>query len=473
MKSKHVTIIGISVMLGSISITSLAADRSPVALPNQEAVRMVADTVAMQQHDGYVMARGNVEIYYHANLLKTDYIEGNTNTKEYHIPDKISVLYGTDRLILNKVTYYQNHQKAVMDQAEGNWLNGAIYFRGQQVSLQDGVLHIKKGMLTTPHAVAKVPDYYVTGEDIIIDKKRKLTINNAQFWFKNTRLLSYGTYEKNIGHGKSAMPWLFSLFPKPIYKSYEGWGVTGAVSFPLNESGDLFIEGEYTASARNHIRPTLQFARYIRSGIFSIGYKEELSTEIEAPTWITKWPNVEYVSSRLYLGKSSFFLKWKIDRGYWRENHQVSGWHWGIKGEVSHQPWAIWPKAYVQGYIGFQKDGYSRQKQARFDRYGGISLTQRLTSKGWATFWYKYHDIQGKTPYRFDAIEYPRQEGVSLGYAITDKDVFLYSLTRDIDTHRLQERQYTWIRDLHSATWRATYKQVKKKWDISFVIKDL
>ena len=156
MKSKHVTIIGISVMLGSISITSLAADRSPVALPNQEAVRMVADTVAMQQHDGYVMARGNVEIYYHANLLKTDYIEGNTNTKEYHIPDKISVLYGTDRLILNKVTYYQNNQKAVMDQAEGNWLNGAIYFRGQQVSLQDGVLHIKKGMLTTPHAVAKV-----------------------------------------------------------------------------------------------------------------------------------------------------------------------------------------------------------------------------------------------------------------------------------------------------------------------------
>lgn len=41
------------------------------------------------------------------------------------------------------------------------------------------------GLITTPHAVAKTPDYYLTGDDIHIYPGEKWTSENTALWFKH------------------------------------------------------------------------------------------------------------------------------------------------------------------------------------------------------------------------------------------------------------------------------------------------
>ena len=45
--------------------------------------------------------------------------------------------------------------------------------------MYDNIGYIKHGLITTPHAVAKTPDYYITGDDIRIYPGEKFTAENT------------------------------------------------------------------------------------------------------------------------------------------------------------------------------------------------------------------------------------------------------------------------------------------------------
>ena len=143
-----------------------------------------------------------------------------------------------------------------------------------------------------------------------------------------------------------------------------------------------------------------------------------------------------------------------------------------MRAEITHDPIDLWKGAEIRGYAGYRKDWYEIGDNVRKDPYWGIILKQNVTDRLWTTFWYKRHNISGTTPYRFDSIENPDQKGLSVGYVLTPRDTFIFSIAKDLDDGHINERDFTWVRDLHSFVGTVTYKQVKKKWEVKVTAKD-
>ena len=105
-----------------------------------------------------------------------------------------------------------------MDTIEG-FIGPGTYIRGTGAEMVDGVGYVKHGLITTPHAVAKTPDYYITGDDIRIYPGEKFTAENTKLWFKHVCLLTYGHYEGRLDEEDNRNSWLFTLLPRPTYNS--------------------------------------------------------------------------------------------------------------------------------------------------------------------------------------------------------------------------------------------------------------
>jgi LPS-assembly protein len=99
-------------------------------------------------------------------------------------------------------------------------------------------------------------------------------------------------------------------------------------------------------------------------------------------------------------------------------------------------------------------------------------LSQSINDRLWTSFWYKKHNVSGFTPYRFDTIDDPRQKGFSVGYILTPRDTIIFSLAKNLDSGDISDRNYTWVRDLHSFTAIITYKEVEDEWDLEVIPKD-
>lgn len=462
----------IGIVIGLASIYSMSWSAGMAATEQQEPLQLQADTIAIRDGDGYMMSRGNIEILQGANRIEADYLRGNRYTGKYDFPGKMMYTYGTGLMKSTDVTYDRRRQEGAATQAEGYDPSGLIYFRGTGVSVHGDTILLKKGLLTTPHAVADVPDYYVTGDNIIVKKGQKITMDNARFWVKHSCVFSYGHYEKKIGGNQQSVPWAVTLFPKPSHTEKGGWGFGGYANFALNEAGTWRLESQYRWSVRSHFAPSVKLSHYSPWGRLRFAYSKETSDNNEDPIWITKFPEWEYQSPKVYLGNTGVFFSANASWGNWRESAARMGRHSGVHGIISHVPWQPWPKAQIQAYAGYRQDWYALEQAQRRDTYMGVVVTQRIHPQAWVTGWYKRHRIMGYTPYRFDRIAHPRQSGISFAYAPHKKDVLMYTLARNSDTGALDARIYTWIHDLHAAIMRVTYKQLEGHWEVLFKTKD-
>lgn len=132
----------------------------------------------------------------------------------------------------------------------------------------------------------------------------------------------------------------------------------------------------------------------------------------------------------------------------------------------------MWQRANVRFFAGYRKDLYSTNDAQRRDPYSGVILNQGINDRLWTSFWYKKHNVSGYTPYRFDTLDDPRQHGMSIGYVLTPRDTVIFTWAQDLDDDHISDRNYTWVRDLHSFIATITYKQVDKEWQVKIKAKD-
>ena len=322
-------------------------------------------------------------------------------------------------------------------------------------------------------AVAKTPDYYLTGDDIRIYPGEKFTSENTALWFKHVRVLTYGHYEGRLDNTDNRNTWLFTLLPRPTYNSDDGLGVRGNASFPLNQQGDLHFDIEYIYNSQNGFKPSAWLEKNAKLGTFRFGYGSEESSDNDDNIWATKWPEVQYYMPRLYLGQTGIYIDGSATWGRWAEDGRETGTHYGYRTEITHKPLPLWTRANIRFYSGYRRDWYSVQDAKRSDPYWGAVLSQSINDRLWTTFWYTKHNISGYTPYRFDTIDDPWQKGVSVGYVLTPRDTVIYSMSKNLDSKAI-DRYYTWVRDLHSFTAIITYKdeQDDDEWNIFVIPKD-
>lgn len=441
-----------------------------VQLPPQP-IRMTADSMVMRNSDGYVKSRGNVDVQQGMDEIHAPVVEGNTQSQVYYVPGPAVYLSGENAMIAKGITYHSDKQGTMIQTIDG-FMGPNYYIRGEGAEMVDGVGYVKHGLITTPHAVAKTPDYYLTGDDIRIYPGEKFTVENTKLWFKHVCLLTYGHYEGRLDDDASKSI-LFTLFPRPFFNSDDGIGLKGRGSFPLNGKDDLKLNVNYVISSQNGLKPAAQVEKNTSFGTFRLGYSTEESTDNDSNVWATKWPELEYFAPRLYLGQSGIYADTSASWGRWAEDGVETGTHKGLRVEVSHQPISLWKNANLRFFGGYRRDWYSTQNAQRKDPYYGAILNQGINDRMWVSLWYKKHNISGFTPYRFDTLDDPRQQGFSVGYVLTPLDTVIFTLAQDLDTHDVTDKNYTWVRDLHSFMAAITYKEVDSTWEVKLTAKDL
>ena len=441
-----------------------------IVLPTQP-VHMTSDSLIVRNADHYVQGRGNVDMQQGMDELHTNYVEGNTQSQLYYTPGPAVYMAGENTLTGTGITY-RGDGSATMDTIEG-FMGPGTYVRGTDAEFVNGVGYVRHGLITTPHAVAKTPDYYLTGDDIRIYPGEKFTSENTALWFKHVRILTYGHYEGRLDNTDNRNTWLFTLLPRPTYNSDDGLGVRGNASFPMNQNGDLHFDIEYIYNSQNGFKPSAWLEKNAKLGTFRFGYGSEESSDNDDNIWATKWPEVQYYMPRLYLGQTGIYIDGSATWGRWAEDGQETGTHYGYRTEITHKPLPLWTRANIRFYSGYRRDWYSVQDAKRSDPYWGAVLSQSINDRLWTTFWYTKHNISGYTPYRFDTIDNPRQKGVSVGYVLTPRDTIIYSMSQNLDNKDI-DRYYTWVRDLHSFTAIITYKNESDddEWDIFVIPKD-
>ena len=227
-----------------------AAASQDVVLP-QQPVHMTADTFFARNADGYVKSRGNVDIKQGMDEVHANYVEGNMKSGVYHTKGPVVYVNETNALTGQDVTYNSQNGSMSMDKVEG-FMGPTTYIRGTDAEMYDNIGYVKHGLITTPHAVAKTPDYYITGDDIRIYPGEKFTAENTALWFKHVRLFTYGHYEGRLDNKNKTKPYIFTLLPRPTYNSDDGIGVRGYADIPLNDSGDLTFHASYALTSERH-----------------------------------------------------------------------------------------------------------------------------------------------------------------------------------------------------------------------------
>lgn len=447
-----------------------ASAQHDIVLPTQP-IEVSADTMVIRGNEGYVQGRGNVDFQQGMDEVHANYIEGNTKTQVYHTKGDAIYISGNNAFTGTDVTFNGTDSSAVMGHVEG-FLGTDYYLRGNDVEMIDGTYYVKHGLITTPHAVAKTPDYYITGDDIRVYPGEKFTVENTKLWFKHVCIATYGHYEGRLDKESSNRSWLFTLLPRPNYSKSDGLILRGYADFALNKRQDLTLNVAYMLTTKNGLKPTARLVKNTKVGTFRFGYSKEESTDNDDNIWATKWPELEYFAPRLHLGHSNIYIDAQANWGRWEEDGVGTGSHKGFRTEISHSPLPLWKRANIRFFAGYRRDWYSIQDAQRKDPYSGVILNQGFNDRFWASIWYKKHNVSGYTPYRFDTLDDPRQKGISLGYVLTPRDTFIFTIAQNLDDGHISDRNYTWVRDLHSFVAAITYKQVDKSWEVKIRAKD-
>lgn len=456
-----------------VDLDAVSAKENTVPQP---AAKVEADTLYVRNPDGYMQGRGNVDVTRGTDEIHTGFITGNSKTQVYETKGPTIYISDDQVVTADGVIYDAAHGTASVDKVDGYALNvnSALYFRGEGAKLADGSVYMKHGLITTPHAVAKTPDYYITADDIHIYPGEKYTAENTKLWFKHVLILTYGHYEGTLDKEESTHPWFFSLLPRPSFNSKDGFGVKGDAQFPLSADKSVQLNAEYRISTKRGFKPTLTVVKYSPFGRFSFGYSKSVSsvTDNDDYIWVTKWPELTYNTPSFRLGSTGLTMNGSASYGKWEESGVGKGTHKGISVSISHDPIRLWKGAALHLYAGYRKDWYEIGHNIRKDPYWGAVLKQQISDRFWTSIWYKQHHISGATPYGFDSIGYPHQAGILFGYAVSPRDAFIFSLSRETDNNHIDYRNYTWVRDLHSFIATITYKQVQKQWEIKVTAKD-
>ena len=447
-----------------------ASRRYDIVLPPQP-VRVAADSLYMRNQDGYVQGRGNVDIQQGIDEFHSNYVEGNTKTKMYYIPGQAVWIQGETALDGSGITYDGNTHSGKVERIAG-FIAPNVYIRGTDGELTNGNGYMKHGLITTPHAVAETPDYYLTGDDIHIYPGVKFTSENTALWFKHIRLLTYGHYEGNLDSQHKTNTTLFSLLPRPRYTSDDGFGIYGGATLPLNAEETFQFQFKYAIYTKGGFQPTALFIRDTSIGRFTLGYSTEESTQSTDRVWAKKFPELTYYMPRITFGRTGIYMDNSASWGRWSEDGVATGVHKDFQTEISHTPLPLWKKANIRFFAGYRKDTYGTDDSIVRDPYTGVVLNQGINERVWTSWWYTKHNMSGVTPYRFDTIDHPRQKGVSIGYKMTPLDTFILTFDKDLDTDQVADRDFTWVRDMHSFVATITWESVSRSWDFQLVAKD-
>ena len=429
-----------------------------------------ADRFHYNQTTGDVEAFGQVDIRHMMDTYQTEYAYGNTISQKYVVPGEVTWKSPTTQLKAERADY---DAKAAIGHFENlsGWDSNVYYFQGDSGVYDRNANHmiVQNGYFTTRHAVAKVPDYRIEADSIDIYPGDKYVAHNVKLLFKNTVIVTLSTYKGSLKHDQVS---LWSLLPRPMYDSDNGFGLKNALSIPLDSDMNLTFYLENSWYTKSGYKPDVGLRYDTPVGTLRFHYAEmESSTNDDGGIWVKKRPSLEFDSKHFYLFGSRFYVGASGEWGYWEED-KVKGSYMGFDTYISGDPWKLGKFMNFSWKAGFAKDFYGYNGgNVRENVYYSVGLTGHYRSfDGWVR--YTNREFDGYTPYLYDS--YSSDKPIDLGFRIqaTHNDAFSVAWEVDTNNGRLKHRYWTYYRDMHSFYAWIRYDDIEKQTKFMLMPKD-
>ena len=428
-----------------------------------------ADSMSYSSASGDVTAEGRVDMTHMQDRYETERIYGNSKSQKYVIPVPVKWT-APGNVSRAESGVYDGAAGVSTFQKISGWNEGKYFYKGESGTFNraenKGI--VQKGYFTTKHAVAKVPDYRIEAESIDIYPNDHYVAHRPSLFFKNHRILTLDSYTGSLKHGDAS---LWSLIPVPAYDSDNGFGLKNRIVIPVGGiESNLFFYSRLQWYTDAGFKPDVGFQWYTAPGTFKFRYAKEESSLNEDHVWVEKRPSFSFDSRHFYIPKTNFYVGTRGELGYWKEG-RVEGSHklWDVY--LSHDPIAFGPHLSFNWRLGYLRDYYGYQNLIRSNRYYSVGLSGGYgILRSW--IWYTDNDQKGYTPYSFDT--YDMNKPVSTGARIQLTRLDAIGVSYDIDTQngRLEHRDFTYYRDLHSFYGWITYRDIDKETQIMIQPKD-
>lgn len=436
-------------------------------------LQVEADKIRYNDTTGDINLRGHILIKHMLDRYTTDYVYGNTLTQKYVIPGKIRWISPTSKTEAESAEYDASSAVGKFKKISG-WDSDLYYFQGT-----DGIYHrdankmvIKNGYFTTKHAVAKIPDYRIEADRIDIYPGDKYVAHQVKLKFKNTTVVSLSKYRGNLSADKGGSLW--SLMPRPMYDSDNGWGLHNSIDIPLNGNNDLSFYMRNIWYSKAGYKPDIGVEYETPAGQLSLYYAEkESATNDEGGIWIKKKPSFVFSSRNYYFGKSPIYAGFRGEIGYWSESwadRKVEGPYKGFDVYISGPSVPLGKFLTFNWRIGHARDYYDytaykgnhlleTKNTTRTNSYYSLGLQGKYQA---VSAWVNYTDrhFDGCSPYVYDT--YSMESPIDIGFSLqlTPRDTVSISWSVDTTNGNLRHRYYTYYRDMHSFYGWIKYDQI-------------
>ena len=436
-------------------------------------LQVEADKIRYNDTTGDINLSGHILIKHMLDRYTTDYIYGNTLTQKYVIPGKIRWISPTSKTEAESAEYDAASAVGKFKKISG-WDSDLYYFQGT-----DGIYHrdankmvIKNGYFTTKHAVAKIPDYRIEADRIDIYPGDKYVAHQVKLKFKNTTVVSLSQYRGNLSADKGGSLW--SLMPRPMYDSDNGWGLHNSIDIPLNGNNDLSFYMRNIWYSKAGYKPDIGVEYETLAGQLSLYYAEkESATNDEGGIWIKKKPSFVFSSRNYYFGKSPIYAGFRGEIGYWSESwadRKVEGPYKGFDVYISGPSVPLGKFLTFNWRIGHARDYYDytaykgnhlleTKNTTRTSSYYSLGLHGKYQA---VSAWVNYTDrhFDGYSPYVYDT--YSMESPIDIGFSLqlTPRDTVSISWSVDTANGNLRHRYYTYYRDMHSFYGWIKYDQI-------------
>lgn len=438
--------------------------------------RVDADSMHYNGTSGDIDAIGNVVITKGTQELRAPRVIGNVNSQEYNTsggPYQFLEDGGKAKNMTGESLSYQSESQS-MQSSNVTGFSDPYYFKANNVEFKNNVGHIDKGMITTKNAMAfkHTPDYRVEGSDIVVYPGDKAIIKHPTFYIKNTKIFSLPSYTASLRHDKEGKFSVFSLLPRPMYDSDNGIGLQADTAIPTGRNGEWYLK--YQLFSKVGFKPDVGYRRYLPWGEASFGYSKDDATLRDEKVWIEKIGELKVDTHAYHIGDSKFTVRGGASAGYWKEG-DIKGMHYKYYGELSHDVWHPWTNANFRLFAGYQRDFYKANGGVvRSMPYWGARLNQKINNRinVWAGYTQRNLGEYDPTPYPFDEFEIPKEFTYGGSIRLTDKDDISLNIRQNADNGRIEYRDWTYHRDLHSFDAYFTYKAVQKSWEMKWTARD-
>ena len=429
-----------------------------------------ADKMRYNDTTGDVDAMGNVDIHHMMDSYQTQYVYGNTISQKYVVPGEVKWNNPTTRLKADRAEYDAAKAMGKFENLSG-WEGNTYYFQGASGTYDrnNNLIVVQNGYFTTRHAVAKVPDYRIEAESIDIYPGDHYVAHHVKLMAKNTTLLTMSSYKGSLKKDNNINPW--TLIPRPMFDSDNGFGLHNAVEVPLDDEMNLTAYAENRWYTKSGYKPDIGVRYDTPVGRLNFHYaEEESSTNDDGGIWVKKRPSLEFDSNHFYLFGSRFYTGIRGEWGYWEEG-SIKGSYKGYDAYVSSDPWKLGKFMRFNWNAGYAKDYYGATDNIRTVGYYGVGLSGQYRSvASWVS--YTNRNISGFTPYQY--ARYSSDKPLAFGFRVQATPLDAFSLAWSIDTKdgTLDHRYWTYYRDLHSFYAWLRYDDIERETQFMVMPKD-